>query len=263
MNIAEIFSLSGKTALIAGASRGIGLAIAKAMAQSGAKTVLAARSVEILQEQADTLNQKGLDAAALRLDMADPESIRSVARDLPDVDILVNVTGTNIRKPFEKYTDEDYEFLLRTNLDGIVRLTQEVGGRMVARGMGGKVITIGSLLSVVGLPYLSIYSITKSALAGMTRSLAAEWGPHNIQVNCIAPGFILTDLNRDMWQSPAMDLWRSGAQAIPRMGTPEDIAPLAVFLAGPGSDFITGQLIAVDGGYTTAARWPFAPEAPQ
>jgi NAD(P)-dependent dehydrogenase (short-subunit alcohol dehydrogenase family) len=94
----------------------------------------------------------------------------------------------------------------------------------------------------------------------LTRTLAAEWGRHNIQVNCICPGFIITDLNRDMWQPQIMQDWLKGGQGMPRTGTPEDIAPLAVFLSSPGSDYITGQLIAVDGGFTTTAVWPFEPK---
>ena len=129
---------------------------------------------------------------------------------------------------------------------------------MIERG-SGKIVFIGSLMSTVGLPYVTVYGITKSALAGLTRTLAAEWGPRGVQVNCIAPGFILTDLNGDMWQPERMTEWMRGAQANPRLGTPEDVAPLAVFLSSPGSDYITGQVIAVDGGYTTTARWPFEP----
>ncbi len=132
---------------------------------------------------------------------------------------------------------------------------------MIARGKGGKVIHIGSLMSLLGLPYLSVYAITKGALASLTRATAAEWGKYNIQVNCIAPGFILT---RSEPQHVAEKRpWRSGcADARPTRvwGRPEDIAPLAVFLAGKGSDYITGQVIAVDGGYTTTAVWPFVPE---
>jgi gluconate 5-dehydrogenase len=130
---------------------------------------------------------------------------------------------------------------------------------MLARGKGGKIVFIGSLMSLLGLPYLTVYAMSKSALAGLTRSLAAEWGQHNIQVNCIAPGFILTDLNRDMWQRDEMREWLQRSQANPRMGSPADIAPLAAFLSGPGSDYITGQVIAADGGYSTTAFWPFAP----
>ncbi len=243
--------LSNKTALVVGASRGIGLAIAREIARSGAHTILASRNLEALQTEAAALVKEGYQASAFQLDVNKPPA------EYPDVDILVNVSGTNIRKRFEQYTQEEISGLLQTNLIGLTQITQKVGGRMVERGQGGKILFIGSLMSLLGLPYLSIYAITKSALAGLTRVLAAEWGRHNIQVNCIAPGFILTDLNRQMWQSPELKNWLAGAQANPRMGTAEDISPMAAFLCGPGANYITGQVIAIDGGYTTTAVWPF------
>lgn len=251
------FSLSGKTALVNGASRGIGLAIAKGLAAAGAHVILAARSVEKLEEEAGLLRKDGLQASALKLDMTDDASIAEGAKAAGDVDILINVAGTNIRKRFEQYTPEEYSRLMQTNMHGIFRLTQLVGARMVERGQGGKIVMIGSLMSLLGLPLLTVYTMTKSALFGLTRSLAAEWGQHQIQVNCIAPGFIITDLNRKMWEPQVMRDWLAASQASPRTGTPEDIAPLAVFLSSPGSDYVTGQCIAVDGGYTTTARWPF------
>ena len=220
----NIFSLSGKTALVAGASRGIGLAIAQALATAGATTILAARSMDKLEAHAKELPH----ARGLQLDFASSDSIRAAAESAGPVDILVNVAGTNLRKRF-------------------------------ARRAGGKVINIGSLMSLLGLPYLSVYAISKGALAQLTKVLAAEWGRHNIQVNCISPGFIITDLNRDMWQPPQMEQWLRGAQANPLLGRPEDVAPLAVFLASRGADYITGQIIAVDGGYSTTAVWPFEP----
>lgn len=247
--------LTGKTALVVGASRGIGLAIAQEIARAGAHTILAARSVEKLDEHAAALRSEGHNASVLRLDLSDVSDIG----ELPAADILINVSGMNIRRPFEQYTQPEYDSILQTNLHGIVKLTQRIGSGMLARGKGGKIVFIGSLMSLLGLPYLTIYAITKSALAGLTRSLAAEWGRYNIQVNCIAPGFILTDLNREMWQPEAMHRWAKQSQANPRLGTPADIAPLAVFLSGPGSDYITGQVIAVDGGYSTTAVWPFEP----
>jgi NAD(P)-dependent dehydrogenase (short-subunit alcohol dehydrogenase family) len=253
------FSLAGKTALVAGASRGIGQAIGEAFARAGARTVLASRNVEALEAIAAALRAEGWAAEARELDVADRASRERCLEGLPAVDILANVAGINRRKRFEDYTREEYDRLLETNLHGLVELTQAVGRQMMARGAGGKIIHIGSLTSVTGLPYVSVYTITKAALAGLTRALAAEWGRHNIQVNCIAPGFILTDLNRDMWSAPAMQEWLKASQAIPRMGAPADVAPLAVFLAAPASDYITGQVIAVDGGFLETSVWPFEP----
>jgi gluconate 5-dehydrogenase len=253
----QAFSLAGKKALINGASRGIGLAIARSVAAAGAHTILASRNLPQLEQHAKEFVELGWKAAALKIDMADEASIEQAAKSVSDVDILINVAGTNIRKKFTDYTAEEYKMIMQTNLHGIVKLTQLVGGKMVERGQGGKIVHIGSLMSLLGLPYLTIYAITKSALAGLTRTLAAEWGRHNIQVNCIAPGFIITDLNRKMWESPVMQQWLKNAQASPRTGTPEDIAPVAVFLSSAASDYVTGQVIAVDGGYTTTSVWPF------
>lgn len=257
--MSKLFSLDRKTALIAGASRGIGLAIAKEIAAAGANTILASRSLDKLEAEAQLLRDAGHHASAMAIDIASADSIRAAAASLPDIDILINVTGTNIRKRMETYTEAEYRHILRTNLDGIFELTQLVGARMIARGAGGKVISIGSLTSLIGLPYLAVYAITKGAIGQLTRVLAVEWGKHNIQVNCIAPGFILTDLNRDMWQPEEMHQWMRSGQASPRIGTPEDIAGLAVFLAGRASDYITGQIIAVDGGFSTTSNWPFQP----
>ncbi|HWB84337.1 MAG TPA: SDR family oxidoreductase [Bryobacteraceae bacterium] len=251
----QLFSLEGKTALVAGASRGIGLEIARQFSAAGARVILAARSREPLEAHA-----RELGGEALVMDISDAESVAAAAGRITTPDILVNVAGTNIRKRFEDYTGEEYERLMSTNLRGIVELTQKVGARMIARGCGGKVINIGSMMSISGLPYLSIYAITKGGLAQLTRALAAEWGRHGIQVNCIAPGFIETDLNRAMWQQEPMRAWLRSSQANPRLGTPADVAPLAVFLAGSGADYITGQIIAVDGGYSTTSVWPFEVE---
>jgi len=249
----------GKTALVAGASRGIGLAIARQIAAAGARTLLASRNYAALEKHATELRDQGYAAVPMGLDIADPSSVDRLASQAGHVDILVNVSGINVRKQFHRYTEEEYEGIMRTNLDGVARLTKKVGAAMIERGQGGKIVMIGSLMSLLGLPYVAVYAMTKSALAGLTRALAAEWGRFNIQINCIAPGFILTDLNRDMWQEEKMQGWLKSVQALPRMGTPEDVAPLALFLCAPASDYITGQVIAVDGGYTTTAVWPFEP----
>ncbi len=253
------FSLAGKRALVAGASRGIGLAISKAVAQAGADVIMAARSLEALNREAAALREAGCSASALALDITKAESIHEAAEAAGDIDVLIHVSGTNLRKRFENFTRAEYDSLMETNLHGVVQLTQVVGAKMIERGKGGKIIFTGSLMSLLGLPYLSVYGLSKSALAGLTRTLAAEWGRYNIQVNCIAPGFILTDLNRVVWTREDMKAWLRGAQSNPSVGKPEDVAPLAVFLSSPGADYITGQTIAVDGGYTTTANWPFEP----
>lgn len=252
------YPLVGKKILVAGASRGIGLAIARACADAGAHTTLAARSLDVLEAEAAALRDGHRHANALHLDMTVPASVDAAAAS-EEWDVLINVSGTNIRKPFTEYTEAEYSYLFQTNLHGLVRLTQAVGRGMIARGRGGRIIHIGSLTSLQGLPYVTVYSMTKSALAGLTRSLAAEWGRYNITVNCIAPGFIITDLNREMWQPPEMLEWLRATQAIPRAGNSDDIAPLAVFLSGDGAAYLTGQVIAVDGGSSTSKRWPFTP----
>lgn len=252
------FSLAGKRALIAGASRGIGLAIARAFAANGAHTTLAARSVEALRNEANSLQAQGFQADTLFLDVADNASIDAAAAHAA-YDILVNVSGTNVRRRFAEYTPEEYEKIFQTNLHGIVRLTQKVGAGMLERGQGGRIINIASLFSLQSVPYVSLYSMTKTALLGLTRSLAAEWGRHGILVNAIAPGFIVTDMNREIWQRQDMNDWLRATQAIPRTGTPEDIAPLAVFLASPAASFITGQIFAADGGSNSTKVWPFEP----
>jgi gluconate 5-dehydrogenase len=259
MNDSSPFSLSGKRALVAGASRGIGLAVAKEVARAGAHTILASRTVEDLEANAEAIRAEGGSAEAVRLDITVPDSIREVLDSVGDVDILHGVSGVNIRKDFRAYSKEEYERIMNTNLHGIAEITRQAGERMIARGRGGKIVLIGSMMSILGLPYLTVYAMTKSGIAGLTRSLAAEWGRYNIQVNCIAPGFIVTDLNRHIWEQPENHEWLKGVQANPSPGQTEDIGPMAVLLSAPGSDFITGQVIAIDGGYSTTAVWPYDP----
>jgi NAD(P)-dependent dehydrogenase (short-subunit alcohol dehydrogenase family) len=123
----------------------------------------------------------------------------------------------------------------------------------------GKIINIGSLTNVFGFPYISVYAITKGGLGQLSKVLAVEWAPYNIQVNVIAPGFIRTDLNREMWQRGDMLAWLKATQANPRVGTPEDIAGAAIFLASPAAGYITGQVLFIDGGKTAGSPWPFEP----
>ena len=211
----------------------------------------------MLEERVRELTSDGYDACALELDTSNPASVEAAADSLDAVDILVNVAGTNVRKRFEQFTREEYDRLLETNLHGIVAADAEDRRQDDRARQGRQGDQHRQLMTLLGLPYLSVYAISKGGLGQLTKVLAAEWGRYNIQVNCIAPGFIVTDLNRDMWKQEKMVTWLRGNQANPNLGTPDDVAPLAVFLASRGSDYITGQVIAVDGGYSTTSVWPF------
>jgi NAD(P)-dependent dehydrogenase (short-subunit alcohol dehydrogenase family) len=262
MNLEKYFSLRDRIALVLGASRGIGQAIAESLAEAGAHVLLSARSKDKLEAVAARIRERGDQASVIPIDVASLASIRSgVEQALHShgrIDILVNVAGTNLRKRAEDYTEQEYEHLVNTNLKGIFQATQLVGSAM-KKQKRGKIINIGSLTTTIAFPYLSVYAITKGGLGQLSKVLACEWAPYNIQVNVIAPGFIITDLNRHMWEKKEMLDWLASTQPNPRPGTPEDIAGLAVFLASPASDYITGQVIHVDGGKTAGSRWPFEP----
>lgn len=247
--------LEGKAALVAGGSRGIGLAIARSLAAAGAEVIVAARSVDVLRQIAAELNGR-----ALVLDLTSDASIERAAHAAGPVDVLINVAGINIRKRFEDFSKAEIASIFQSNLFGPMHLTQRIGRDMIERQTGGKIINIGSLSSVIGIPYISIYGSSKGALAEWTRCLAAEWGQYNIQVNCIAPGFILTDLNRETWQDENLQRWLQDNQPCPRLGSPEDIGGLAVYLASSQSSYITGQTLAIDGGHSVTSMWPFVPK---
>jgi NAD(P)-dependent dehydrogenase (short-subunit alcohol dehydrogenase family) len=262
MNLDKYFSLQDRIALVVGSSRGIGQAIAEALGEAGAHVILSARSTDKLEAVASRMRGRGDQASVLAMDVASPASIQAGIRQALEshgrIDILVNVAGTNIRKRAEDYTEQEYDHLVNTNLKGLFQVTQLVGAAMKKQNRG-KIINIGSLTTTIAFPYLSVYAITKGGLGQLSKVLACEWAPYNIQVNVIAPGFIITDLNRHMWQRQEMLEWLASTQPNPRPGAPEDIAGLAVFLASPASDYITGQVIHVDGGKTAGSRWPFEP----
>jgi NAD(P)-dependent dehydrogenase (short-subunit alcohol dehydrogenase family) len=262
MYLEQNFSLSGQVAFVVGASRGIGRAIAEALAGAGAHVILSARGADKLEAAAAAIRAADGQASAIAMDVTKLDSIesgvRQAVRQQGRLDILVNVSGVNIRKRMEDYTVEEYDHIINTNLRGIFQVTQRVGAAMKERRKG-KIISIASLTSLIGFPYLSVYAASKGAISQMSKVLAVEWAPFNIQVNAIAPGFIVTDLNRHIWERQEMLDWLQVTQANPRPGTPEDVAGTAVFLASRAADYITGQVIYVDGGHTCGSRWPFEP----
>ncbi|HSE04064.1 MAG TPA: 3-oxoacyl-ACP reductase FabG [Methylomirabilota bacterium] len=249
------FSLAGRVALVTGASRGIGRAIAIALAAAGAAVACAARSRGGVDAAAAEIAAAGGRALAVRVDVTRPEQItagvEAVAAALGPVDVLVNNAGITIEKTTTEVTDEDWDTVLATNLTAMFRCARAVAPGMI-RLERGKIINVGSMYGIIGVPRYAAYCASKAAVDGLTRSLAAEWARHGIQVNCLAPGYVNTDIPRAALadeKSRALLLSKVPAR---RIGEPEEVGALAVYLASAASDFMTGQTVYLDGGQTMA-----------
>lgn len=249
------FSLEGRVALVTGAGRGIGRAIAVALGAAGAAVACAARSRDQVDATAAEITAAGGRARALGLDVTRREQIvagvAEVAAALGPVDVLVNNAGMTMEKKTTEVTDEDWDAVLATNLSSMFRCARAVAPGMIELERG-KIINIGSMYGVIGVPRYAAYCASKAAVAGLTRSLAAEWARHGIQVNCLAPGYVNTDIPREaMADEKTRALFLSKIPAR-RLGEPEEVGALAVYLASPASDFMTGQTVYLDGGQTMA-----------
>ena len=248
----NLFDLSGRVAIITGGSRGIGLAIAEGLASAGAAVVIGNRTAEQGEQAAEMLRRKNLKAHAIPVDVSRRESVQGMVSAVLDkfhqIDILVNSAAVILRKPIGEVTDEEWDFLLDTNLKGISICCQVVGKHMIERKQG-KIINISSNVTQPLQPGRGVYAITKAGVTQLTRVLAFEWAQYNIHVNAIAPGPTITDLNRKFFEEHPEDL-KARIQSLPigRMGQPQDHVGAALLLASPASDFITGQTLFVDGG---------------
>lgn len=246
-----MFSLSGKSALVTGASRGIGRSVAACLAQAGAQVALVGRDRTALEETHAAVQAAGGNALVLQADVADAASIGGAvdaARGaFGKLDILVCNAGAQCLKPFLDMTAADWRSLIATNLEGAIVTTQCVGRGMVEQ-KSGVVLMMASIYSFVGAPGNSIYCMTKGGLLQLSRALAIEWARYNVRVNAICPGWIETDLTRPYMQD--QKTVEAGLRQIPvrRFGKPEDIGPLAVYLASDEASFVTGQAFVIDGG---------------
>ncbi|MET7402037.1 2-dehydro-3-deoxy-D-gluconate 5-dehydrogenase KduD [Dactylosporangium sp. NPDC005572] len=246
----RLFSLAGRTALVTGASRGIGRAIALGLAAAGADLLLAGRPASH-RDTADAVAALGRDCRLVDVDLADPLAARdaaaAVARDTT-VDVLVNNAGIIDRDEVLSVAPQDWARVLDVNLSSLFFLSQQLAAPMAARGHG-KVVNVASLLSFQGGVRVAAYTASKHAVAGLTRAMANELAPHGVQVNAIAPGYIATDNTRALRDDP--DRCRAITERIPagRWGTPEDLVGTAVFLAAPASDYVNGHVLVVDGGW--------------
>jgi NAD(P)-dependent dehydrogenase (short-subunit alcohol dehydrogenase family) len=254
-----LFSVAGQVVLVSGASRGIGRAIAEGFAQRGATVVITGRDGATLEQTAQAIAAPGGTVRPVVCDVADRAAIdrlvRSVIDEFGHIDTLVNVAGVNRRKPAERLSEDDYDFILDINLKGPFLLSLAVGQHMLERGRGNQ-INVVSLNNDRPLKGVLPYAMSKAGLGHMTRALALEWGPRGVRVNALAPGFVLTDLTRKLWSEPHMQAWNDANCPLRRLGQPEDMVGATIFLASAASAWMTGQTLYVDGGFSAGLAWP-------
>jgi len=252
MTVLDAFSLAGRTALVTGASRGLGRGLAIALAEAGADVACASSRPGGAQATADCIRSMGRNAWTLHADLADRNALEAMAaeaeRELPSLGILVNNAGDIARHPAEKFPLEDWDRVLRTNLDAAWLLSQRFGAQMIARG-SGKIINIASVLSFSGGLTVAAYAASKHAIAGLTKALANEWASHNVQVNAIAPGYFATDNTQQLRENATRVAQINARIPAGRWGQPVDLAGAVVFLASDAANYVNGHVLVVDGGW--------------
>ena len=252
-SIFEIFSLTGRVALVTGASSGIGRTIAEALAQAGARVVLVARREEALAATRAAIAATGGQAESLQCDLADRATLEAGAREAPRFfgapDIVVNCAGINIRKPMLELTADDWDRTMRLNLDAPFLLSQRLVPAMIERGWG-RIVNIASLQSVRAFANSGAYGASKGGIVQLTRAQAEAWSGKGVNANAIAPGFFATPLTAPVASDPVK--WRANAARtfVGRNGELPDLVGTAIFLASRASDYVTGQTIFVDGGFS-------------
>ncbi len=249
------FTLEGRRALITGGSRGIGFGIAKAFVEAGADVVLVSRGKEGLEKARDELAPSGRDIRTVAFDMTRNDDIDAfydpIVEATGGIDILVNNAGGTRRGPAESISADDWNFVINLNLTAVFRLSQAFAKERIRSKRSGKIINTASLLSELVRIGNAPYAASKGGIRQLTKSMAVDWAPYRINVNAIGPGYIRTELTRKLWEDKDFDEWVVGRTPMARWGYPEDLGNTAVFLASPASDFITGQIIYVDGGFVS------------
>lgn len=247
------FDLAGKSAMVTGATRGIGLGVCRAFVESGVAVLMVGRDEAQLERAANELRALGGTVDSLVFDLGDAGVIapwsESVFAQYGVPDILVNSAGMSRRGLAIDLSLENWNQVISLNATAIFELSRSFARKRIKVGRGGKIINIASLMTAAARAGTSPYTASKGAVGQLTKALAVEWAPHGIHVNAIAPGYIDTDLNKGLIADPAFDNWVKGRCPLGRWGTPEDIAWPIVFLASPAADFITGQVLYVDGGW--------------
>jgi NAD(P)-dependent dehydrogenase (short-subunit alcohol dehydrogenase family) len=258
--MAYSIDLSGRVALVTGASGGLGAQFAKTLSQAGAAVVLASRRVDKLKEVRAQIEAAGGHAHVVELDVTDIGSIKSgvahAETEVGPIDILVNNSGVSTTQRIQEVGEDDYDFIFNTNVKGAFFAAQEVGKRMLARAKGaapgtyagGRIINIASMAGLRVLPQIGVYCMSKAAVVQMTRAMALEWGKFGINVNAVCPGYIDTEINHHHWET---EQGKKLVQMLPRkrIGKPQDLDALLVMLASGESHFVNGAVIAADDGF--------------
>ena len=254
--IKNFFDLSGRVALVTGASRGLGQYFGRALALAGADLVVTARKEEDTEPFASEIRGLGRKVSCLSLDVRDEASIRKMADDAAEavgkIDILVNNAGCNVRKPTMEITWDDYNKVLETNLRGTFFVAQAVARHMIPRKYG-RIINIGSVTSVFGYAGIGPYCASRGGVKQLTMSLADEFGKHGLTVNCLAPGWFRTEQNKVLYENKKWVEYICDRIPVGRPGKPNDLDGAVVFLASEASEYVTGQTLLVDGGISTGA----------
>jgi 2-dehydro-3-deoxy-D-gluconate 5-dehydrogenase len=258
--MSHLFSLKGRNALVTGASRGIGRAIAAGFAEAGANVAVLSRSTDALAELAAQIGKLGRDAVVLTCDVQDGAQISLAVSDalaeLGHLDIIVNCAGDiDYAGPFLDLSFADWTRAIRVNFESVVHLCKAVGPHLVAQGHGS-VINVSSVAGTGGVPFFSPYAATKAAMISLTRSLSAEWAAHGIRVNALTPGWVATELTRNLHADPAVSAGLLRQVPAGRWGEPEEMVGAAVYLACDASRYVTGTCLTVDGGMTANAGGP-------
>ncbi|MBL8338099.1 MAG: SDR family oxidoreductase [Rhodoferax sp.] len=259
--MAYSIDLSGRVALVTGASSGLGAQFARTLSAAGAAVVLAGRRVEKLKDLRAELDGAGGDAHVVELDVTDHDSIKSAVAhaetEVGSIDILVNNSGVSTTQRAQDVSGKDFDFVFDTNVKGSFFVAQEVGKRMIARARGaapgtftgGRIVNVASMLGLRPVPQLSVYSMSKAAIIHMTKALALEWGRFGINVNALCPGYIDTEINHHHWQT---EQGQKLIQMLPRkrVGQPADLDAMIVMLCSDQSHFVNGAVLAADDGFT-------------
>lgn len=251
----DLFSLSGKTALITGSSQGIGLALAQGLASAGAAIVLNGRDAAKLDIAAKKLNDAGATTKICSFDVTDHNAVQKAINDLEadgtQIDILVNNAGMQHRSPLEDFEPQAFELLLQTNVASVFHVSQAVGKHMISRG-AGKIVNIASVQTALARPGIAPYTATKGAVGNLTKGMATDWAKYGLQCNAIAPGYFDTPLNAALVADDTFSAWLKNRTPAGRWGDVQELIGACIFLSASASSFVNGHTLYVDGGITAS-----------